>query len=165
MLSKLQERVEHDIITSKFAFSTFFAFLIFPFLISCGLGGNFCGVRGCDAIKHQTIIIQNYINFLYCITYISLSNKVMILSVINTTSKQGPDFFRLLSAIAKIAFITVRITASLDFRFTVQYMIHFINHFINKCLYMQFNKYSVWHEILWHVIFVNSMNFLVICKY
>ena len=68
-----RERVEHDVITSKFAFSTFFAFLIFPFLISCGLGGNFCGVRGCDAIKHQTIIMQNYIhNFLDCIIHISI---------------------------------------------------------------------------------------------
>ena len=52
----------------------------------------------------------------------------MILSVINTTSKQGPDFFRLLSAIAKIAFITVRIKiiSLFDFTSAVQYMKYFI---------------------------------------
>ena len=37
---------------------------------------------------------------------------------------------RLLYAIAKIAFITARIIASLDFMSPVQYMIPFIYHFI-----------------------------------
>ena len=39
-------------------------------------------------------------------------------------------YFRLLYAIAKIAFINARIIASLDFISAVQYMIHFIYHFI-----------------------------------
>ena len=38
----------------------------------------------------------------------------------------NPEFFSLLYAIAKIAFITVTIIASLDFISTVQYMIYFI---------------------------------------
>ena len=38
--------------------------------------------------------------------------------------------FRLLSAIAKIAFITARIIASLDFISAVHYMIHFMHHFV-----------------------------------
>ena len=40
-----------------------------------------------------------------------------------------------LYAIAKIAFITARIIASLDFISAVQYMIHFIYHFI---VYLQY---------------------------
>ena len=42
----------------------------------------------------------------------------------------GPELFRLLSAIAKIAFITTRIIVSLDFISAVQYTIHFIYHFV-----------------------------------
>ena len=42
------------------------------------------------------------------------------------------EFFKLLYAIAKIAFITARIISSLDFISAVQYMIPFIYHFIKK---------------------------------
>ena len=42
----------------------------------------------------------------------------------------SPEFFRLLYAIAKIAFITARIIASLDFIYAAPYMIHLIYHFI-----------------------------------
>ena len=42
----------------------------------------------------------------------------------------SPTFFRLLCKIAKIAFITARIIASLDFIYAVQCMIHFIYHFV-----------------------------------
>ena len=46
------------IFTSKFAFNTFLGFLIFPFLISCGLGASFCGVLGCDAVEMKRKFIQ-----------------------------------------------------------------------------------------------------------
>ena len=42
----------------------------------------------------------------------------------------SPEFFRLLYAFAKIASVTARIMASLDFISAVQYVIHFIYHFI-----------------------------------
>ena len=42
----------------------------------------------------------------------------------------SPEFFRLLCAIAKIAFITARIIASLDFISAVHILIHFMYHFI-----------------------------------
>ena len=41
------------------------------------------------------------------------------------------EFFRLLYAIAKIASITARIIALLDFISAVQDMIHFIYHFVH----------------------------------
>ena len=41
----------------------------------------------------------------------------------------SPEFFRLLYAIVKIAFVTAKIIASLDFISAV-HMIHFIYHFI-----------------------------------
>ena len=47
----------------------------------------------------------------------------------------SPEFFGIFYAIAKIVFITVRITASLDFIFPVHYFIHFAYHFVHWVLY------------------------------
>lgn len=47
-----KQRLENHC-TSKLDLNTFFCFLIFPFLISCGLGGNFCGVFGWGATRQE----------------------------------------------------------------------------------------------------------------
>ena len=54
------------------------------------------------------------------------------LEVTDSNPVEGLNFLRLTCAIAKIAFKTARIIASLDFISEVQYMIHFTHHFVCK---------------------------------
>ena len=55
-----------------------------------------------------------------------------------------------MDAIAKIAFITARIIALLDFISAVQYMIHFIYHFVHLQLYkVALNAHHIILCFLW----------------